>query len=129
MAKSIWLMAIPLVLLLTACTREEVVTDGPKHGEVRDAEPVVVWDNTQQIWVPPEAFWVTETDARGGLTWPQSTVYPKYGDVVEFDTFLVELPSGTCLMTFFHSRWRRANDVWRWDTAFNDYGACPHVFK
>jgi hypothetical protein len=98
-------------------------------GEVRDGELAVAWDNLQQTWLSPEAFWVTEAEVRGGLTWPQSTVYPKHGDVADFDTFLVELPSGTCLMAFFHSRWRRANDVWRWDTVFNNYGACPHVFK
>jgi len=31
-------------------------------------------------------------------------------------------------MEFIHERWRRANDVRRWDDAFNDYAGCPHVF-
>jgi hypothetical protein len=48
--------------------------------------------------------------------------------VKEFDIFLVELPSGTCLMVFYHFRWRRVNDVWRWYYGFNDYSACPVVF-
>ena len=123
------LMAISLLLVLTACTAQEVTSDEPRHGEVSDISPMVTWDKTQQIWVSPEVFWHKETDARGGLTWPKSTVSQKYENVAEFDTFLVEGASGTtCLMAFYHSRWRRANDVWRWDDAFNNYGACPHVF-
>ena len=58
----------------------------------------------------------------------ESSVYLDYHLVKEFDIFLVELPSGTCLMVFYHFRWRRVNDVWRWDYGFNDYSACPVVF-
>ncbi|MEM7020091.1 MAG: hypothetical protein AAF512_22465, partial [Pseudomonadota bacterium] len=61
--------------------------------------------------------------------WGQGTEYPSYKDVSEFDTFIVELDSGACLMEFFHSRWRRAQDVRRWDEKFNAYGGCPDVFK
>jgi hypothetical protein len=32
-------------------------------------------------------------------------------------------------MALFHSRWRRANDVRRWDPKFNDYAGCPEVFE
>ena len=32
------------------------------------------------------------------------------------------------LMYFFHRRWRRANDVWRWDPSFNRYSGCATVF-
>lgn len=32
-------------------------------------------------------------------------------------------------MEFFHNRWRRANDVRRWDPLFNEHGGCPDVFK
>ena len=66
---------------------------------------------------------------RGGLTWGSGTEYPPYAEVSELDTFLVQVDEGTCLMEFFHERWRRANDVRRWDDAFNNYGGCPHVFK
>jgi hypothetical protein len=31
-------------------------------------------------------------------------------------------------MQFFHQRWRRANDVQRWNDRFNDYAGCAHVF-
>ena len=41
---------------------------------------------------------------------------------------MVELAQGPCLMEFFHSRWRRANDVRRWDESHNEFGGCPYVF-
>ncbi len=41
---------------------------------------------------------------------------------------IIEVESGPCLMEFFHTRWRRANDVRRWVAAFNEYGGCPDVF-
>ncbi|MDX1406343.1 MAG: hypothetical protein R3192_17540, partial [Woeseiaceae bacterium] len=64
----------------------------------------------------------------GGLTWGRRTDYPPYDQVDELDTMIIELESGPCLMEFFHTRWRRANDVRRWDAAFNEYGGCPNVF-
>lgn len=75
-----------------------------------------------------EAFWSTYAESKGGLTWGKSANYPDYDKVKEGDTFLVELKQGNCLMEFFHSRWRRANDVRRWDESVNEYGGCPHVF-
>ena len=41
---------------------------------------------------------------------------------------MVEVKSGLCLMEFFHTRWRRANDVRRWDDRFNEYAGCAKVF-
>ena len=86
------------------------------------------WDEQAKAWVSLEQFWLNYAKRNGGLTWGRGAEYPPYEQVKEFDTFMVEVSSGPCLMEFFHSRWRRANDVRRWDEAFNDYGGCPRVF-
>ena len=99
-----------------------------RHGEIRTAEKVEAWDQGLNAWVAPEEFWGNYTLPRGGVTWGTGTDYPPYREVQEHDTFLIKTDSGLCLMEFFHSRWRRANDVRRWDPAFNEYGSCPHVF-
>ena len=102
---------------------------GSRDGEVRAAgDSFVAWDAEGREWVTPEAFWVRYADRRGGLTWGRRADYPEYAQVKEFDTLIIELDSGNCLMEFFHRRWRRANDVRRWDPAFNEYGGCPRVF-
>ena len=75
-----------------------------------------------------ETFWDRDADRRGGLTWGRRTDYPPYNKVKELDTMIIEVESGPCLMEFFHTRWRRANDVRRWDVTFNEYGGCPDVF-
>ena len=36
----------------------------------------------------------------------------------------VEVEQGPCLLEFFQSRWRRANDVRRWDEAMNEVAGC-----
>jgi hypothetical protein len=100
-----------------------------RHGEIRQVGMIEAWDADVGDWVSPEQFWMNYADSRGGLTWGRGDTYPPYAEVSEGDLFMVELESGPCLMEFFHSRWRRANDVRRWDPAFNDYGGCPDVFK
>lgn len=76
-----------------------------------------------------EAFWQQYAESKGGLTWGESSSYPEYDQVKEGDTILIHVAQGPCLMEFFHSRWRRANDVWRWSDTVNEYGGCPHVFE
>jgi hypothetical protein len=100
------------------------------HGEV------VVKDNRQMAWdevgkefLSLEDFWMSYVKRNGGLTWGQSINYPQYDKVKEFDLFMVRIDDKICLMEFFHDRWRRANDVRRWDDAFNEYSACPIVFN
>ena len=102
----------------------------PSDGEVRQsaASPQAAWDSVGKEWVSLSTFWERYAARRGGLTWGKRTDYPPYGDVKEFDTMVIELDSGACMMMFFHTRWRRANDVRRWDDAFNAYSACPYVF-
>ncbi len=101
----------------------------PRHGEIRVIEAPRAWDNDAGAWISPEQFWLNYAQTRGGLTWGRGRNYPPFEKVQEGDLFMVELDSGPCLMEFFHSRWRRANDVRRWDPEFNNFGGCPYVFK
>lgn len=123
-----------LVLVLTiggAGTLQAQPENAPADGTARDgasAGAFEVYDGMLGRWVEPLEFWLNYADRRGGLTWGRHSVYPPHRDVKELDTFMVELPQGPCLMEFFHERWRRANDVRRWNERFNDFGGCPHVF-
>jgi hypothetical protein len=75
-----------------------------------------------------ESFWINFAESNNAKFWGRAYTYPNYGDVNEFDTVLIQLKEGICLMQFFHSCWRRANDVQRWDDAFNQYVGCSSVF-
>ena len=105
------------------------------NGEVRQTVELGMqaWHEESKQWLTMEEFWdnYANNHASKGKykNWPASATYPKYEALNEGDTFLVELKDSTCLMQFHHSRWRRANDVRRWDDAFNAYGACPFVFE
>ncbi len=101
-----------------------------RNGETRkDATgKLQAWNDQGGQWLSAEAFWQAVAQQRGGLTWGRRATYPPYAEVNEQDLLLIELPSGVCLMEFWHSRWRRAQDVRRWSDAFNEYGGCPHVF-
>ena len=101
-----------------------------EDGEVRQnsSSEAEAWDAEGGTWVSLGAFWNRYAARSGGLTWGKRTGYPPYKEVNEFDTMIIELDGGSCMMMFFHTRWRRANDVRRWDDAFNEYSACPHVF-
>ena len=97
----------------------------PDHGSFENGE---VYDETVSAYVTPMEFWRNYAAANGGLTWGESDQYPNYDDVNEFDLFLVQTAQGPCLMEFFHSRWRRAQDVRRWNPEFNTVLGCPYVF-
>ena len=102
----------------------------PRNGTIavgKNNSPQV-WNETQMGWIDVVPFWLDYAKGNDGLTWGRTNTYPKYSDVKEFDTLLIELKQGPCLMEFFHARWRRANDVRRWDDRFNSYGGCPYVF-
>lgn len=115
--------AVILVVLMGGTTHAAT------HGELTASSTgTQAWDATRQAWVGVDTFWERFAQSQGGLTWGRSRTYPAYDQVKERDLFLVELDQGTCLMEFFHQRWRRANDVRRWDPEMNTYGGCPHVF-
>ncbi len=125
----LFVIAIPAIALTGALAIAE--SDEFTDGEVRSVagDGIEAWDIRNGEWVDLEVFWSRYADRRGGLTWGRRTDFPPYKRVLELDTMLIELESGPCLMEFFHTRWRRANDVRRWDEAFNEYGGCPDVFK
>ena len=106
-----------LLTLLGGCAQEQ-----SKQSSSGDSP--LVWQQGGDI----EAFWTRYADSKGGLTWGASDKYPAYAGVKEGDTLLIQVAQGPCLMEFFHSRWRRANDVRRWSDEFNRYGGCPNVF-
>lgn len=125
-------MKAPLLLLLAAfaVSAQQPPTSPLSDGHVmtRENGSQQAWDAEKKQWVTLDQFWQHYADRRGGLTWGERVDYPPYHEVKELDTLLVILETGPCLMEFFHQRWRRANDVRRWDEAFNEYGSCPHVF-
>ena len=116
-------------IVAAACSAEERVA-GNRDGQVTAQADggFVAWDARQAAWLDPEAFWQSYASAQGDRNWPSGAEYPPYEEVQEHDTFLVKTDHGPCLMYFFHTRWRRANDVRRWGDEFNDYGGCPYVF-
>ncbi len=87
-----------------------------------------VLDAEKNSWLEPEAFWTSFVARHGGYTWESSADFPDYDKVKEHDTFLVQTEQGPCLMYFFHTRWRRARDVWRWSQLLNEYAGCKTVF-
>ena len=103
----------------------------PDHAAVKTTADGgwVIWHEVQKEWLDPEAFWLAYAESQGGLTWGRTDTYPPYRQVSEHDLILIEVASGPCLMEFFHRRWRRAQDVRRWDPRFNEFGGCPNVFK
>ena len=122
-------MRIILIVLLSALTFSSFAKE-PSHGEAlkSDNGKLTIWSSTDKKWLDVESFWMAYAETGGGLTWGRSSEYPEYSKVQERDTFMVELEQGPCLMEFFHERWRRANDVVRWNDQLNDYAGCPYVF-
>lgn len=94
-----------------------------QHGELR------AWDTASQQWLMPVDFWYNYAAQNSARNWERSATFPPYEQVQEHDTFMAETESGPCLMEFFHSRWRRANDVRRWDSQFNTYAGCGRIFE
>lgn len=114
-----------LCLAPAACADDHTPADGAARDRAGGFE---VYDAEAGRWLEPEQYWLAWAARRGGLTWGRGADYPPYGAVKEHDTFMVETAHGPCLMAFFHQRWRRANDVWRWNDRYNDYGGCARVF-
>lgn len=128
-------MALRLLVLLSALVAVAASADGHSTPGERDGQVRVLndggfraWDAVGAEWLSPEEFWASFAARGRGRAWPSGSEYPPYASVEEHDTFLVTTDAGPCLMYFFHTRWRRANDVWRWGNEFNRYGGCPTVF-
>ena len=119
-----------LVLFAAGACASETRPPGERDGQVlvlAEGE-FIAWDARSKQWLSPEAVWHSFAERRRGKIWPSGDRFPPYRRVREHDTFLLQLETGPCLMYFFHTRWRRANDVWRWGPEFNGYGGCPNVF-
>ena len=115
--------------LLPALLLSPVALGEPANGQVRgEGGAAQVWSAGQTAWVSPEAFWLEFAPTTQGKYWGRSSDYPAYAEVSEHDTLMIEVDGEPCLMYFFHQRWRRAQDVRRWDPAFNELLACPRVF-
>lgn len=128
------IVLLNLLLLLTVLPTASHAANAPtgsRHGQTRAAADglLLAWNNHTQQWQTVVRFWQHHGTRSGGKHWGQSRTYPRYADVGEHDTFLVEVDSGVCLMEFFHQRWRRANDVHRWSQAHNSHSGCPDVFS
>ena len=101
----------------------------PHHGQVyTGGSSAQVWSESSAKWIGPEQFWLDYVTQSGNKHWGRASEYPSYSEVNEHDTVLIEVDEGPCLMYFFHKRWRRAQDVRRWDPAFNELLGCPRVF-
>ena len=101
-----------------------------RDGEIKKkGDSFVAWDKETRLWLEPVVFWESFAARRDGLTFGWKVKYPPYEQAREHDTIMIQVDSGPCLMEFFHQRWRRANDVNRWDPAFNEFGGCADVFK
>jgi hypothetical protein len=101
-----------------------------KNGDLKNnvAGNLIIWSTVANSWVDIETFWMEYAKQNGGFAWGKSDQYPEYSKVKEQDTLLIETKKGVCLMEFFHQRWRRANDVMRWNDGLNEYAGCPYVF-
>ncbi|MEM8563838.1 MAG: hypothetical protein AAGF57_16490 [Pseudomonadota bacterium] len=125
----LWTGAVALAAVAVIVLSAPVHAQDARNGEIQSSESgTLVWSEQAASWVSPQAFWVSYAESNGGKFWGRSFTYPAYNEVSEHDTLLIENASGVCLMYFFHERWRRAQDVRRWDPQFNELGGCPYVF-
>ncbi len=120
-------MKIVIAALLLSVSSLAVAAPG--NGEVRESNgKMQMWEQSSNKWIGVEKFWQNFAKENGGLTWGVTDTWPAYDKVKEHDLVIIKVKQGNCLMEFFHSRWRRAQDVRRWDDKVNDYGGCPNVF-
>ena len=123
-------LAALLILASSSSHAERSLT--PQHASISGAgEQLVIWDAQEADagrWVDARTFWLNAASRARGKFWGETSDYPAYRDVKEHDTLLIQTTQGQCLMYFFHSRWRRAQDVQRWNPELNRIGGCPFVF-
>lgn len=120
---------LTLLLVLTSplsFAGDEDLRDGQTRTNAQGQ--LQAWDKEGSRWLDISGFWKAYADRKGGYTYGPTSEYPPYDQVNELDTLLIQTAHGDCLMEFFHSRWRRANDVRRWDPAFNEHAGCARVF-
>jgi 23S rRNA G2069 N7-methylase RlmK/C1962 C5-methylase RlmI len=119
-----------LIVFILCFLITDIQAQEPENGFVNKniAGKLQVWNTDENDWSDIKLFWQGFAKKNKSKSWGNVSVYPNYDEVNEFDTLVIELKQGSCLMQFYHSRWRRANDVQRWNDAFNEFGGCPYVF-
>ncbi len=121
---------LALVCLVATTAFADTPAPGDRDGEIHQHDNgFLAWDAEGERWLSPDAFWDAFAGRERGRNWGRGEQFPRFRDVNEHDAFTIETEDGACLMYFFHRRWRRANDVWRWDPAFNQYSGCATVFQ
>ena len=124
-----WMSAICLIATLGLFSQVSSSQEKPANGQLRNADSAPeAWNAGSGQWLPVEAWWMEYAQGSDGKFWGKRSDYPPYEQVGEHDTLLIVVEEGPCLMYFFHQRWRRAQDVRRWDPAYNEILGCPHVF-
>ena len=113
---------------LSFCLTSAAQTAANGEAKVNENNTLTIWSDQSQSWLTVEKFWLEYANSKDSRFWGKSKDYPEYQKVNEFDTLLIELAKGSCLMEFFHGRWRLANDVRRWNDKLNEYAGCPTVF-
>lgn len=119
---------VPMLLFVYSAA---IAAQTPLAGEltIKENGQTQIWNGFSSQWTSVDTFWMDYANSKGGLTWGISTTYPEYDKVNEHDTLIIKIDNDTCLMEFFHGRWRRANDVRRWNDNLNQYSACARVFN
>lgn len=123
-------LLILLAVLAASALADKIPSPGERDGQVHGTSGAdfLAWDSRNAEWRSPVDFWRAFAARERGRNWGEGVDFPPYSEVNEHDTFLAQTANGPCLMYFFHTRWRRANDVWRWGPEFNRFGGCPTVF-
>lgn len=119
-----------LLLMVFSIISSNLLAADPADGDLRrnDENKMTIWIESSSEWMTVESFWIKFSKTNGGHAWGKLKEYPEYNKVKEYDTLMIVTEKGECLMEFFHQRWRRANDVRRWNEALNNYAGCPYVF-
>jgi hypothetical protein len=120
------LLLAMLILSPVVASQDAQIANGQLRNTGAGAQ---VWNAHSGNWVSPVEFWLDYAAGNQGKFWGRDTDYPAYDQVSEHDTLLIEVEGGPCLMYFFHNRWRRAQDVRRWDPGFNQLPGCATVFR
>ena len=116
-----------VLIVLTTVSHQTHAMENIRDGQVNKNKSEAFDAQTKQ-WLSLSDFWRSYANRTGGLTYGVTKEYPPYNQTKEHDTLIIVTNKGECMMEFFHRRWRRANDVRRWDPAFNDFSGCPYVF-
>lgn len=109
---------IMLCILAGPCVSAQGLERAQAEGQVRSVDQTLaaVWNAEAQAWQSSESHWEHYAVRHSGNDWGGRRGFRPYDQINELTTVIFELRSSACLKEFSHSRWRRANDVRRWNT-------------